>query len=102
MEKAKEIWVINPTTFQDNFRCGIVELYDRIAKMIFGKTFDHYDCTKIEVGRKILDAVEAYYIEQGMDKAEFGMMWVCYGPKATLDDYNVQVETDWATDDKGV
>lgn len=98
-ENIKETWEINPTIYTDGFKCGMVEMFDRFAKMILGKTCDHYDCRKVYVGEKIMELVESYYLEQGMEKAEFGMVWVCYGPKATLDGYKVQVDAGWATDE---
>lgn len=100
MEKIKETYNLNTTIYSDGFKCGVVEMYDRFAKMAYGKTFDHYDCTKICVGKKIFDRIEAYYTEQGMDRADFGMLWCCYGPKATLNDYLVELEDGWATDDE--
>jgi hypothetical protein len=95
MEKTKETWIMNP----ELAKCGIVDLYEMMADAIEGKSFDHYDCTKIEVGKEIFNRIEDYYIERGMDRASFGMMWVCYGPKASLEGYEVQVEPGWAYDD---
>lgn len=96
MEKIKETWRIGDWAC----KCGIPTLYDTIAQGMYGKTFDHYDVCKVEVGKEIFNQMEAYYTEQGMDRAEFGMLWVCYGPKATLEGYEVQVEPGWAYDDK--
>ena len=95
MEKIKETWIMDP----ERAKCGIPQFYELAADAMYDKTFDHYDCCKVEVGKEILNRIEEYYVEQGMDRAEFGMLWVCYGPKATLEGYEVQVEPGWAYDD---
>lgn len=97
MEKIKETWVFSDP---EKCKCGISDLYDLIADSICGKAFDHYDVTKVYVGKEVLDRVEEYYLEQGADRADFGMLWVCYGPKATLEGYEVQVDAGWAYDDE--
>lgn len=88
--------VINP----EKLNVGIVAFYDLLATELYGKTFDHYDCTKVEVGKEVFNKIEEYYrAEKNMPKEDFAMLWCCYGPKATLDGYQVQAKDDWATDD---
>ena len=79
--------------------CGIVEFYDRLAELMYGKTYAHYDCTKVYVGKEIQDKIFNYYRTQGTEDSEISMLWVCYGPKATLEGYEVECENDWATDE---
>ena len=93
MNKIKEIWEID----EEQCKCGIVELYDNIALGICGKTFNHYDCCKIEVGKEVFERVKDYYLEQGTDESGFGMLWVCYGPKANLEGYEISVKPGWAS-----
>lgn len=95
MEKIKETWIMDP----ERAKCGITELYEMMADAMYDRSFSNYDCTKIEVGKSIFEAIREFYVEAGLDEATFGMMWVCYGPKATLEGYEVQVEEGWATDD---
>lgn len=88
-------WIMDPQQTE----MGIVDFYEFLADNIFGKSFDHYDCTKINVGEEIFEGIKRYYLEKGMGDVDFGMMWVCYGPKASLTGYNVELEDGWATDD---
>lgn len=71
---------------------GIVGLYHRISELFYGKTFDSYDCTKVEVGEKIYEDVRNYYQDEGMSYQDFCMAWLCYGPKATLEGYEVRIQ----------
>lgn len=71
---------------------SIPELYDNIAIKLFGKTANHYDCTKIKVGDKIENAISRYY---GDDSQGFAMHWLCFGPKAILNGYEVEVDEGW-------
>lgn len=95
MEKIKETWIMDP----ERANCGIPQFYELVADAMYDRTFAHYDCTKVECGKDILEAIREYYREQGVEDFDFNMMWVCYGPKATLEGYEVQVEEGWATDD---
>ena len=75
---------------------GIVELFDRISELFYGRTYSHYDCTKVEVGEGIFEDVRNHYLENGADNFNFNMLWVCYGPKATLEGYEVRIEDGFA------
>lgn len=80
--------------------CGIVQLFDNITTKLYGKNYCSYDCTKICVGKEVFNKVEEYYrTEKNMPKEEFAMLWCCFGPKATLDGYEVEVEDDWCDDE---
>lgn len=87
-------YAIYPTTCE----IGIPEFYDQLSKLMYGKCYDHYDCTKVCVGKSIQDDIFNYYKAQGVEDWEICMLWVCYGPKATLEGYEVECENDWATD----
>lgn len=70
-----ELSTISPMT--------ITDIYDFTA-MKLGHDYNkcRYDCRKIEVAPSIADAVEEYYKRKFSDyKQQFGMDWVCYGPK---------------------
>lgn len=79
---------------------GIPEFYNALSKLMYGKEYDHYDCTKVCVGKSIQEDIFNYYKEQGAEEFEISMLWVCYGPKTTLEGYEVECENDWATDDE--
>lgn len=87
-------YILNP-----EYILSIVELYDLIAEELYGKTFDHYDCTKVSVGEGVYENIRRYYIDKGEEDFSFNMIWVCYGPKATLTGYNIEVEEGWCYDD---
>ena len=78
---------------------SIPELYDNISMKINGKTADKYDCTKVLVGDAIYNAIQRYYTNGGKDKTDFAMRWLCFGPKATLNNYEVEVEDGWCVMD---
>ena len=77
---------------------GIVELYDLVSELSFGRTFPNYDCTKIEIGKEIFEKIRAHYLEHGTDNFSFNMLWVCYGPKASLEGYEVRIEDGFASE----
>ena len=89
----------NMTTTLTEFlsKVSVSELYDNICIALHGAKAQKYDCTKILVGKKIFDAVNNYYEEQGVDAVGFGMIWCCYGPIAELENYDVRVEEGWCT-----
>ena len=74
---------------------SIPTLYDNISMVINGKKASNYDCTKVCVGESILNDCERYVNENGGKKGDFSMLWVMYGPKATLQGYEVEVEEGW-------
>ncbi len=90
-----DTYIMDPTRITT-----IPEFYEALADAMYDKSFDHYDCTKVEVGESIFEDIRAYYKEQGVDDFNFNMLWVCYGPKATLKGYEVQAEDGWAYNDK--
>ena len=92
--------IIGTLATTTDLNVGIVDFYDMLATELYGKTFDHYDCRKVEVGKSIFEAICNHYIEQGKPAEDFAMLWCCYGPKATRDGYSFCVEDDWATDDE--
>lgn len=79
---------------------GLGAFYDLLATELYGKTFDHYDCTKVEVGKEVFNKIEEYYcVENNMPKNNFAVVWCCCGPKATLDGYEVEVEDNWCSEE---
>lgn len=79
--------------------CGLPALYDLIATSLYDKTFDHYDCRKVCIGASVYDAVERYYINDGATAGEVAMAFLMYGPKPSLEGYEVEVEEGWCYDD---
>lgn len=92
------ITTIYPTNRLGDCKMGLVDFYDALARLMYGKTYEHYDCRKVCVGKSIQDDIFKYYEEQGKETIDISMMWVCYGPKATLEGYEIEAENDWATD----
>lgn len=78
---------------------SITELYDNISMKINGKKASQYDCRKVRVGESVMNAVQRYYgiqfKNQNKAQTDFAMNWLCYGPKATLNGYEVEVEEGW-------
>ena len=80
---------------------SIPELYDNISMKINGKKANHYDCRKVRVGEAIHSAIERYYGMQFdyMDdndlKGNVFLLWVTYGPKVSLEGYEVEVDDGW-------
>lgn len=87
------------TTYPKKAEIGIPEFYGELAKLMFGKEYDHYDCSKVCVGKSIQEDIFNYYKEQRIEEWEIGMLWVCYGPKATLNGYEIEADADWAYND---
>lgn len=80
--------------------CGIVQLFNNIATKLYGKPYYSYDCTKICVGKEVFNKVEEYCrTEKYMSREDFAMLWCCYGPKATLDGYEVEIEDNWCAEE---
>lgn len=86
--------MVHTTLTPEDCNCGIVELFNNISTKLYGRTYDSYDCTKVCVGKEIFDRVEEYY---GKASEDFAMIWCCYGPKATLEGYEVEAEDNWAS-----
>lgn len=93
------ITTIYPVNRLGTCEMGIVDFYDNLSVLMYGKTYDHYDCTKVYVGKAIQNDIFEYYKRQGKKEEFVSMLWVCYGPKATLEGYEVECENDWATND---
>ena len=80
---------------------SVPELYDNISMKINGKKASHYDCRKVCVGEAIRSASERYYGLQfeGYPQNELSgnvfLLWLTYGPKVTLQGYEVEVEDGW-------
>lgn len=73
----------------------IPKLYENIAAKLHLKNATNFACNKVLVGQGIFDTCRNYYANQGVPGEEFGMLWLCYGPKATLEGFKVEVEDDW-------
>lgn len=78
-------------------RVSIPELYDNICVALNGRVGTDYDCTKVTVGEKIFEECKDYHVLQGGTASDFGMLWLMYGPRATLKGYDVEVEEGWCT-----
>ncbi|MBP5423830.1 MAG: hypothetical protein J6Y78_15445 [Paludibacteraceae bacterium] len=78
-------------------KVAIPKLYENIAVKLGIKNATNFDCTKVLVGQSIFDACSDFYKEHGVPDDEFAMLWVCYGPKASLEGYKVEVEDSWCT-----
>lgn len=82
----------------DKMPTGITHLYDIVAENLgHDPSKCHYNCTKIEVAKNLVDAIEeCYNPHDGTSdwKMTFGMHWCCFGPKenAELADNEVLVE----------
>ena len=99
MEKA----VAGKTTLTEKLsKVSITDLYTNIAcKMGIKDTKNllKFDCKKVLVGQSIFDRCSEFYKEQGVPGEDFAMMWLCYGPKASLEGYEVEVKDSWYTVD---
>ena len=83
------------TLTPEDCNCGIDQLFDNISTKLYGRTYDSYDCTKVCVGKEVFNAVTEYYVADGKPAEDFAMLWCCYGPKATLEGFEVEVDDSW-------
>lgn len=76
---------------------SITDMYKKVAELAGYNVTDNtrYNCTKINVARNIQEKLFKYYEEvEHMPKANIGMIWCIYGPKAddSLADDSVMIE----------
>lgn len=89
-------YIINP---EENCKRSVIDFYEMIAREIGYEVTDktHYNPTKIQVSEDIASEMEDFYIENGMDRMAFGMMWCCSGPGLLPDsERNVKVYVGFA------
>lgn len=82
---------------EEKSHVSIPTLFDNISLDINGKVATKYDCTKVCVGEDVYEACKDEYIGKGGDEVGFATLWCFYGPKATLQGYDVEVEEGWCT-----
>jgi len=77
--------------------CGIPDFYRNVAAAMGVTDFEgvSFNCTRICVSKPIQDAIFAYYKEEHQyDDVSIAMLWVNYGPKASLPDSGYVAETE--------
>lgn len=77
--------------------CSIPQLYKLIAdiKGIKYEDIKSFDPSKVYVSKDIMNLMLDYMEKvEGIDEAEAGMTWVCYGPKmnVTLTETEIEIE----------
>lgn len=82
---------------EEDSHCGIVEFYGIVAGRRHYKLTENtrFACTKIDVAENIANNIMRYMEDvQGYESASVGMIWCCYGPKATkaLKDNFINIE----------
>lgn len=83
----------------DECFCGITAFYEFLAKQLgFGENVyaenTLFDCKAVEVSKSVFENIRSYYEAEYLDKFKkedgfaesFGILWIWYGPKATLPD----------------
>ena len=83
------------TLTKDEAYTSIVGLYNAIAKKLDIPNANSYDCKKVRVGQDVMDACQKYHIDNGDDNVHFAMLWLNYGPKASLQGYAIEVDRGW-------
>ena len=86
--------MVKLTLTNDEAYTSISGLYKIIADKL-GIQANSYDCKKVRVGNDIMEQCKNYCLYKGSTQMEFNMAWLCYGPKAMLDDGCVECDDGW-------
>lgn len=80
--------------------CSITKFYEKAAKKAGLNTTDTttYDCRKICITEQIRKALFRYYSNLGLSDEKIAMLFLQYGPKASLDGdkYEFEIEEGFA------
>lgn len=81
---------------QDEAYTSITGLYETIARKLNIVKPNAFECRKVRVGENIMNRCREFCMEQkGIDRLEFNMAWLQFGPKAMLDDDLVECDDGW-------